>query len=87
MSVLKNREVFYRNPLTTTILNDGVTKVVEPKSESDWRVLRYELESFVCQGEYEQGLDRILSSFLTNISRPQQQAVWVSGFTAAVRAT
>ena len=80
MSVLKNREVFYRNPLTTTIPNDGVTKVVEPKSESDWRVLRYELESFVCQGEYEQGLDRILSSFLTNISRPQQQAVWVSGF-------
>ena len=41
---------------------------------------RYELESFVCEGEYRQGLDRILSAFLTNISQPQQQAVWVSGF-------
>ena len=80
MSDLKNRYVFYRDPLTTPIPNDGVTKVVEPQSENDWEVLRYELESFVCQGEYEQGLDRILSAFLTNISRPQQQAVWVSGF-------
>ena len=42
--------------------------------------LRYELESFVCEGEYRQGLDRMLSAFLTNISQPQQQAVWVSGF-------
>ncbi len=80
MPGLKNWEVFHRNPLTTTIPNDGVTKVVEPRSESDWEVLRYELESFVCKGEYELGLDRILSAFLTNISNPQQQAVWVSGF-------
>ena len=43
-------------------------------------MLRYELRSFVCEGEYRQGLDRILSAFLTNISQPQQQAVWVSGF-------
>ena len=77
---LKNREVFHRDPLTTSIPNDGVTKVVDPKSESDWEVLRYELESFVCKGEYELGLDRILSAFLTNMSLPQQQAVWVSGF-------
>lgn len=80
MSDLKNREVFLRDPLITSIPNDGVTKVVEPRSESDWKVLRYELGSFVCKGEYELGLDRILSAFLTNISRPQQQAVWVSGF-------
>ena len=38
------------------------------------------MESFVCEGEYRLGLDRILSAFLTNISQPQQQAVWVSGF-------
>ena len=34
----------------------------------------------MCDGEYRQGLERILSAFLTNISQPQQQAVWVSGF-------
>ena len=80
MSDLKIREVFSRDPLTTTIPNDGVTKVIQPQSPSDWDVLRYEMESFVCEGEYRLGLDRILSAFLTNISQPQQQAVWVSGF-------
>ena len=80
MADLKNREVFHRDPLTTTIPNDGVAKVIEPQSANDWAVLRYELESFVCDGEYKSGLERILSAFLTNFSRPQQQAVWVSGF-------
>ena len=80
MSDLKIREVFSRDPLTTTIPNDGVTKVIQPETPSDWEVLRYEMESFVCEGEYRLGLDRILSAFLTNISQPQQQAVWVSGF-------
>ena len=80
MSDLKIREVFSRDPLTTTIPNDGVTKVIQPQSPSDWDVLRYEMEFFVCEGEYRLGLDRILSAFLTNISQPQQQAVWVSGF-------
>ena len=80
MPDLKIREVLSRDPLTTTIPNDGVTKVIQPQSAREWGVLKYELESFVCEGEYRQGLDRILSAFLTNISQPQQQAVWVSGF-------
>ena len=80
MPEMKNRQVFYRDPVGTTIPNDGVAKIAEPESEIDWEVLRYELESFVCQGEYQSGLERILSAFLTNLSQPQQQAVWVSGF-------
>ena len=80
MPDIKIREVLSRDPLTTVIPNDGVTKVIQPRSANEWDVLRYELESFVCEGEYRQGLDRILSAFLTNISQPQQQAVWVSGF-------
>ena len=74
------REVLSRDPITTVIPNDGVTKVIQPQSANEWDVLKYELESFVCEGEYRQGLDRMLSAFLTNISQPQQQAVWVSGF-------
>ena len=80
MPDMKIREVLSRDPLTTVIPNDGVTKVIQPQSANEWDVLRYELESFVCEGEYRQGLDRMLSAFLTNISQPQQQAVWVSGF-------
>jgi hypothetical protein len=35
-------------------------------------VLRWELESFVCSGEYERGLETILGTFLTNL--PQTAA-------------
>ena len=80
MSDMKIREVLSRDPLTTTIPNDGVTKVMQPQSAQEWDVLRYELESFVCEGEYREGLGRIVSAFLANFSQPQQQAVWVSGF-------
>ncbi len=80
MPDMKIREVLSRDPVTAVIPNDGVTKVIKPQSASEWNVLKYELESFVCEGEYRQGLDRMLSAFLTNISQPQQQAVWVSGF-------
>jgi len=75
-----NREVFFSDPTDTTIPNDGVTKVGVPETAEQWEVLRYELQSFVCEGEYERGLDRILSTFLANLGKPTQPAVWVSGF-------
>ena len=80
MSDLTIREVLYRDPLATRIPNDGVAKVLQPQSEQEWAVLRYELESFVCDGEYQHGLDRITTGFLDNYSQLQQQAGWVSGF-------
>lgn len=78
--MLKNYEVFLRDPRSYAIPNDGVAKIGEPRSPQEWEVLRYELESFVCDGEYERGLERILSAFLTNFQRAQQPAVWISGF-------
>ena len=75
-----NKEVFFRDPTSFTIPNDGVAQVLDPKSDAEWAVLRYELESFVCDGEYRKGLERILSTFLTNLGKPKQPAVWVSGF-------
>ena len=80
MPDLKNRQVFFRDPTEINIPNDGVAKVAEPESDNDRAVLRYELESFVCDGEYRAGMERILSTFLANTGQPQQQAAWVSGF-------
>ena len=77
---LENRELFDRDPLETKIPNDGVAQVVRPTTDQEWEVLRWELSSFVCEGQYEIGLDRILDSFLSNLGQPQQSAVWVSGF-------
>ena len=75
-----NREVFARDPLKNSIPNDGVAKIVEPESPGDWDVLRYELSTFVCEGEYQRGLETILDTYLRNLDRPTQPAAWVSGF-------
>ena len=75
-----NREIFAVDPTTRSIPNDGVAKVVEPRTPAEFDVLRYELASFVCDGEYRQGMERILTAYLTNLARPAQPAVWVSGF-------
>jgi hypothetical protein len=76
----ENREVFAIDPTTTTIPNDGVAKVLEPQSDQEWAVLRYELQNFVCEGEYRLGLERILATYLEHLDRLEQPAVWVSGF-------
>ncbi len=79
-TALANRDLFLRDPLATRLPNDGVAKVVEPRSAEEWAVLRHELETFVCEGEYRRGLDRILGGFLGHLGRETQPAVWVSGF-------
>ncbi len=77
---ITNRELFYRDPTDTKIPNDGVAQVVRPETDQQWDVLLWELKSFVCEGEYARGLERILDRFLTNLGQAQQPAVWVSGF-------
>lgn len=77
---ITNRELFYRDPVANKIPNDGVAQVRRPETEQQWAVLEWELRMFVCEGEFARGLDRILDSFLTNLSQSQQPAVWVSGF-------
>ena len=76
-----NKELFVDDPTAKNIPNLGVTKVGEPEDAAAWDVLRYELKSFVCEGSYEQGLDRILKSFLAQAGGTQT-AAWVSGFYA-----
>lgn len=75
-----NRELFVKDPLTFVIPNDGVSKIGRPDDDKQWDVLRYELTSFVCEGEYARGLQRILDSYVSNLPRATQPAVWVSGF-------
>src|SRR5438128_2383227 len=78
--MIKNRDVFLVDPTTYTIPNNGVTKVIDPRTPEEWNVLRYELEHFVCEGEYHRGLALILSTYIDNLAKAEQPAVWVSGF-------
>jgi hypothetical protein len=77
---MKNRELFQRDPLVSKLLNDGVAAVREAATQKEIETLRYELERFVCEGQYEDGLIRILDSYLGNVNSATQPAAWVSGF-------
>jgi len=77
---LTNRDVFAIDPTERDIPNLGVAKVKNPEDAKDWATLEWELRSFVCKGEYERGLERILDQFLSHLGQAEQPAVWVSGF-------
>ncbi len=44
------------------------------------QTLRYEITSFVCDGQYAQGIETILRNYLTYLEKSEQPGVWVSGF-------
>ncbi|HDH03396.1 MAG TPA: BREX system P-loop protein BrxC, partial [Actinobacteria bacterium] len=77
---MKNREVFVRDPVTATLPNNGVVAISESYSKKEIEALRYELEHFVCEGQYHAGLMRILDSYLAHVKSPSQPAAWISGF-------
>lgn len=77
---MKNKQLFQRDPAVSKLLNDGVAAVREAASAKEIKTLRYELEHFVCEGQYEDGMIRILESYIGNVNSTTQPAAWVSGF-------
>lgn len=77
---MKNREIYQKDPASIKLVNEGVAYVNDDKTLQAMKVLRYELDTFVCDGQYQKGLEHILETYLRNISEAQQPGVWVSGF-------
>jgi hypothetical protein len=77
---MKNLELFLKDPTKSELLNNGVAQVRDVESEKELETLRYELETFVCEGQYGKGLAHVLRTYLSNLDNPEQPAVWVSGF-------
>lgn len=76
-----NRDLYFRDPTTLELLNNGVSKVSEiGHDEGQIKTLRFELQNFVCDGEYARGMERILKAYLGGLGKAEQNAVWVSGF-------
>ncbi|MEZ1875827.1 hypothetical protein, partial [Pseudomonas aeruginosa] len=76
-----NREIYLNDPLENRLANNGVAEVKDDLSEQALNTLRYELKTFVCEGEYQAGMDKILSTYLRNLgSNHEQPGVWISGF-------
>jgi hypothetical protein len=77
---MKIGDLFLTNPNQLELLNNGVAFVKDVVTPEELKTLRFELKTFVCEGEYSKGLEKVLRTFIGNLDRPEQQAAWVSGF-------
>ncbi|MBF0500206.1 MAG: BREX system P-loop protein BrxC [Candidatus Riflebacteria bacterium] len=75
-----NQDIYQKDPSKRKLVNEGVANVNDETNQAAMTVLRYELETFVCNGQYEKGLFHILDTYLKNVEQAQQPGVWVSGF-------
>ena len=70
---MKNREVYRRDPDKIVLLNNGVAAMTDAETDDDRRTLRFELEHFVCEGQYRAGLVRILDAYMGNQGSPSNR--------------
>ncbi len=76
-----NKDIYIKPPKENRLVNNGVAEVSEDHSAAAQAILRHELETFVCDGQYEKGLETILDKFLMNLDAGAvQPGVWISGF-------
>ena len=77
---MKIYEVLDRDPRTARLANNGQARIADTADESAREELRAELETFVCDGQFGDALQRILDRYLANLGTPKQDSAWVSGF-------
>lgn len=79
--VTLNREVLAHDPSFYRLADGGVAKVSFPTGEDQKAILREQLQTFVCEGAYAEGLRRILEAFNGAAGRKvDTPAAWISGF-------
>ena len=77
---MKIKDVLQRDPSTHPLVNQGQARISDKSNDKVLEELRGELSTFVCEGQYADGIQRILSSYLGNVTQTSQKAAWVSGF-------
>ncbi len=77
---MKIKEILQRDPATYPLVNQGQARIVDVKNERALEELRGELTTFVCEGQYADGIQKIIRSYLDGLGKTNQKAVWVSGF-------
>ena len=77
---MKIKEVLQRDPAAHPLVNKGQARIADREDEQMMRELRGELSTFVCEGQYADGIQRIVRSFLDDLGRTSQRGAWVSGF-------
>lgn len=73
------KELLQSDP-SQPLVNQGQARIADKRDERAVAELQAELRTFVCEGQYADGIARIVESFLKNLAHTSQQAAWVSGF-------
>ena len=77
---MKIKDVLQRDPDTFPLVNQGQARIVDSHNAMALEELRGELSTFVCEGQYADGVQRIIRSYLDSLGKTNQKAAWVSGF-------
>lgn len=76
---MKIKDILQRDPAAHPLVNHGQARIAEEEGGA-LDELRGELSTFVCEGQYADGIQRIVRSFLDNLGKTSQRGAWVSGF-------
>jgi hypothetical protein len=79
MTVKTIKDILQRDP-TSQLVNQGQARLVDDNEERALKELQGELKSFVCEGQYADGIIKIIRSTLDNLGHTSQRNAWVSGF-------
>jgi hypothetical protein len=74
------KDVLQRDPGVFPLVNQGQARIVDSHNEKALEELRGELSTFVCEGQYADGVQKIIRSYLDSTGKTNQKAAWVSGF-------
>jgi hypothetical protein len=77
---MKIKDILQRDPAAHPLINQGQARISDRQNERAMQELYGELSTFVCEGQYADGIQKIVRSFIDNIGRTNQRGAWVSGF-------
>ncbi|HEU0099451.1 MAG TPA: BREX system P-loop protein BrxC [Allosphingosinicella sp.] len=77
---MKIQDTLQRDPALHPLVNQGQARIADNRNARAFAELRGELETFVCEGQYAEGVQKIIRSFLDNSIKTSQRCAWVSGF-------
>jgi len=73
------RDILQRDP-GLPLVNEGQARIADKTNDKVIEELKGELSTFVCEGQFADGIERIISSFLASMGQTNQKAAWASGF-------
>ena len=69
-----NKDVLAHEPSEYRLVDGGVAKVLFPPDAEQKAILREQLQTFVCEGAYADGLRRMLEAFNAAAGRPAEMS-------------